>query len=122
MPLAVSKWRQAWPEGKSTGNRLYNTITKHSTEMFSKSIHIGILVFLKVDLFDMNLFLAFQNKIRYFRATFGTYFLGLLGNSCVFFGKSFSFSYISDNYHYRLGTGKSIWNKQSTDKVRIRKF
>ena len=73
MPLAVSKRRRAWPDGKSTGNRPYNTIAKHSIEIPQKPIHIGVLVFMEVHLYNMNLLLALQNKIKYFGATFGTF-------------------------------------------------
>ena len=67
---------------ETQGNRPYNTITKHSMEITPKLIHIGILVFLKVDLYDTNLFLAFSCIIRYFGATLGT----VLGNSGQFLG------------------------------------
>lgn len=60
-----------------------NTINKHSIKIPAKSIHIAELVFLKIDLYKMNLLLALRDKIRYFGATFGT-FLGNFGHFFVF--------------------------------------
>lgn len=51
-------------------------------EIPPKPINIDILVFLKVDIYDMNLLQAFRNKIRYFGATFGIF----LGKSWAIFG------------------------------------
>ena len=71
--------KSCWPQGSSSKyglmaktpwNRRYYIITKHSVEIPSKFIHIGILVFPKVDLNDINFFFAFSSKARYFGGTF----------------------------------------------------
>ena len=58
-----------------------------------KPIHMRELVFLKVDLYELNLFLAFPDKITYLGATFGTFF-GNFGKflGTVFFSNNFSFT------------------------------
>ena len=67
--LAVSKWQRAWPDQN----------TKHFIEFHihigkKNPIHTGELVFLRVYLDEMNLFLAFPDKIRHFGAFFGIFF------------------------------------------------
>ena len=60
VPLALSKrlWSgyDLMAKARETG---HITVTKHSIEAPPKPVHIGILVFLRVDLYNMNLLLAF---------------------------------------------------------------
>ena len=74
-----------------------------------------MLVLLKVDLLDINLFFGFRNKIRYFKATCDTLLRGTLGNSEVVFriklGFNNGFIHYFDNYNFKFGMGKIIWRK-----------
>ena len=94
-----------------------NTINKHSIKIPAKSIHIAELVFLKIDLYKMNLLLALRDKIRYFGATFGT-FLGNFGHFFCIFSDNFNSTYFLDNYHFIFSMGKFIWTKNLIMKVR----
>ena len=120
MQRAVSKQRWVWSDGKSTRNRTYNTITKHFIVKPTKSIHITMLVLLKVDFSNINLFFAFRNKIRYFNTTCDTLLRWTLGNSESVFRKNFSFINVFvqffDSYHFKFGMRKIMWRKKSNGK------
>ena len=100
---------------QETGHKtqLLNILLKFLFMSVKKPIHIRELVFLKVDLYKLNLFLLFPDKISYFGATFGTFF-GNFGKflGTVFFSNNFSFTQLLDNYHFKFGIGKFIWTKK----------
>ena len=116
MPESASKQSSAgyglMAKARETG---HITITKHFIGIPTKSIHITMLVLLKVDFSNINLFFAFRNKIRYFNTTCDTFLRGTLGNSELVFRKNFSFInvflHFFDNYHLEFGMRKIIWRK-----------